>query len=265
MKKKISLVTGFVLLLILSFTGCGRKTVKAVYDQEVMQTCANTLLQSFNNMSGKDLDKFENMSELQLGMTLLQSRLPIQADDFVSMIEAWKAGVKECGKLKTVGRYKVETSNSGAVLSAEATFEKRKADISFSFDKKMNLNSITISAHYSTAEILEKAGLNTVLGMGTVFVVLIFISFIISLFKFIPAIERKFSKNKRVQGKPALAGPEGAVTVSDTAGMPGQDNDNDNNSELAAVIGAAIAAAEGRSADGFIVRSVKRRKTNKWS
>lgn len=263
MKKKISLVIGFVLLLILSFTGCARKTVKTVYDQEVMQTCADTLLQSFNSMSGEDLDKFEKMSELQLGMTLLQSRLPIQADEFISMIEAWKAGVKECGKLKSVGRYKVETSNSGAVLSTKATFEKRKGDVSFSFDRKMNLNSITISAHYSTAEILEKAGLNTVLGMGTVFVVLIFISFIISLFKFIPAIERKFLKNTEVQAKSALAESEEVDMVSDTARIPGQDKDN--NSELAAVIGAAIAAAEGRSADGFIVRSVKRRKTNKWS
>lgn len=33
--------------------------------------------------------------------------------------------------------------------------------------------------------------------------------------------------------------------------------------ELAAVI-AAIAASEGTSADGFIVRSIKRRKSNKW-
>ncbi|MFR5584020.1 MAG: OadG family protein [[Clostridium] scindens] len=32
---------------------------------------------------------------------------------------------------------------------------------------------MTVDAEYTTGEILEKAGLNTVLGMGTVFVVLI--------------------------------------------------------------------------------------------
>ncbi len=30
------------------------------------------------------------------------------------------------------------------------------------------MESMDVSAHYSTGEILEKAGLNTVLGMGTV-------------------------------------------------------------------------------------------------
>ena len=37
-----------------------------------------------------------------------------------------------------------------------------------------------------------------------------------------------------------------------------------DDSELIAVIAAAIAAAEGTSTDGFIVRSIKRRKSNKW-
>ena len=35
--------------------------------------------------------------------------------------------------------------------------------------------------------------------------------------------------------------------------------------ELAAVIAAAVAASEGTSTDGFIVRSIKRRKSNKWN
>ena len=35
--------------------------------------------------------------------------------------------------------------------------------------------------------------------------------------------------------------------------------------ELAAVIAAAVAASEGTSTDGFVVRSIKRRKSNKWN
>ena len=34
--------------------------------------------------------------------------------------------------------------------------------------------------------------------------------------------------------------------------------------QLIAVITAAIAAAEGTSTDGFVVRSIKRRSNNKW-
>ena len=94
--------------------------------------------------------------------------------------------------------------------------------------------------------------------MGTVFVVLIFISFIISLFKFIPAIEKKFSKKANVVPATPAAAPIAAAPAVQQAA------DHDDG-ELAAVIAAAIAAAEGTSADGFIVRSIKRRKSNKWS
>ena len=53
---------------------------------------------------------------------------------------------------------------------------------------------MVVSAVYSKAELMKQAGMNALLGMGTVFVVLIFISFIISLFKFLPAL---FAKKRR--------------------------------------------------------------------
>lgn len=107
------------------------------------------------------------------------------------------------------------------------------------------MDSLTINAHYSTAEILKKAGLNTILGMGTVFVVLIFISFIISLFRFIPELEKKF-KNKKT-AEPAKAPAPAPVPVAKPAAEESTDD-----AELVAVISAAIAAAEGTSADGFV-------------
>ena len=39
----------------------------------------------------------------------------------------------------------------------------------------------------------------------------------------------------------------------------------EDDGELVAVIAAAIAAAEGTSTDGFVVRSIKRRKSNRWN
>ena len=94
------------------------------------------------------------------------------------------------------------------------------------------------------------------LGMGTVFVVLIFIAFIISLFKYIPAIEAKFKK------KPAQSEAKKAEEKAVPAAPVVEDAVDD--AELVAVIAAAIAAAEGTTTDGFVVRSIKRRKTNKW-
>ena len=154
----------------------------------------------------------------------------------------------------------METTNEGALLTVEGDFAERDGALEFAFDKKGNIESLTIGAHYSTAEILKKAGLNTILGMGTVFVVLIFISFIISLFKFIPALEQKFKKSAKteiVNEKPT------AALKTEMPEVFAEDVTEDT--ELAAVIAAAIAASEGTSADGFIVRSIKRRKSNKWN
>ena len=53
-----------------------------------------------------------------------------------------------------------------------------------------------------------------------------------------------------------------AQTPSPT--MDSVSGDEENDLELAAVIAAAVAAAEGTSTDDFVVRSIKRRKTNKW-
>ena len=66
------------------------------------------------------------------------------------------------------------------------------------------MTSMTVDIHYTMGQILEKAGLNTLLGMGTVFCVLIFISLIISLFKFIPASESKCTKKGKAQAEAAF-------------------------------------------------------------
>ena len=95
--------------------------------------------------------------------------------------------------------------------------------------------------------------------MGTVFAVLIFISLIISLFKYIPAIEAAFSgkKKKNVENAPVNATPAPEESV--------QSQDVTDDLELVAVIAAAIAAMEGTDTDGFVVRSIRRRPSNKWN
>ena len=95
---------------------------------------------------------------------------------------------------------------------------------------------------------LSNALANTLMGMGTVFIVLIFISCIISLFKFIPKLLDREKKSKQ------------EVVVNTTEEI--SDNSKEvstNNTELVAVIAAAIAASEQVSTDSFVVRSIRRR------
>lgn len=91
---------------------------------------------------------------------------------------------------------------------------------------------------------MGKAGLNTLLGMGTVFVMLIVISFIISAFKLISNVGNKPKKEE--------------VKAVETPAVVEEEELSDD-TELVAVIMAAIKAYEGNgSTDGFVVRSIKK-------
>ena len=148
----------------------------------------------------------------------------------------------------------MEQSSDSIMLTTDAEYEDRDAEITIEFNEKSEMESFTAAAKYSTGEILQKAGLNTVLGMGTVFVVLIFISFIISLFGLIGKTQQKKTEPKQTEAAPAAVEEE---TV--------QEEDLTDDLELVAVISAAIAASEGTSTDGFVVRSIKkRRKNSQW-
>ena len=258
MKKKLSLIV-LACALTLGVSGCGSEAdTTTSNEKESMVSYSEAIVSSFSQTPDEVFDQYEEMSELQLDLMLLNTGLPVDSENFLSMIEAWKAGEAECGAFKSYGEFETEMTSSGIVVSTEAEYENKTADIEFTFDEEQKMDSMTINAHYSTAEILKKAGLNTILGMGTVFVVLIFISFIISLFRFIPELEKKF-KNKKT-AEPAKAPAPAPVPVAEPEAEEASDD-----AELVAVISAAIAAAEGTSADGFVVRSIKRRKSNKWN
>lgn len=107
-------------------------------------------------------------------------------------------------------------------------------------------------------EKLADAGLNTLMGMGTVFIILILISGIIALLKFVPMLVNKVSGMWRKKAEDEI---EDTEIPQPMAELPAGELADDL--ELVAVITAAIAASQGTSADGLVVRSI-RRKSNKW-
>ncbi|MBR1816860.1 MAG: OadG family protein [Lachnospiraceae bacterium] len=118
---------------------------------------------------------------------------------------------------------------------------------------------MVVSAVYSKKELMGQAGMNTLLGMGTVFVVLIFISFIISLFKYLPKLLGKKKDKKDIEADKEPANIPAPVPTFVPAGGENQAS----NDELVAVITAAIYAAEAASGNAYskdtlVVRSIKR-------
>lgn len=105
-------------------------------------------------------------------------------------------------------------------------------------------------------ELMKRAGLNTVMGMGTVFLVLILISIIIYLLGFIGKAQNKGAAAAALPEKPA------EPLVMET---PAEPEDMTDDFELVAVIAAAIAASEGVPADCLVVRSIRRKASpNQW-
>ncbi len=102
--------------------------------------------------------------------------------------------------------------------------------------------------------------MHTCVAMGTVFAVLILISFVIYLLRFVP----KLFEKKQKEANTAKVSDEGQVqTVAPARGVaPGKKSTDD---EIVAVIAAAIAACMSEetgvpvSPDGLVIRSIRKR------
>ena len=148
----------------------------------------------------------------------------------------------------------MEYSDDQYTVVVPVSFEKNKANFTYVFDKSGTPTSLTVDVNYTLAQNMEKAAMNTVMGLGTVFVILVFLIFVISLFKYIPGLVE--GKKKESAPAPAAAAPA-PVAVAPAAEPVVEDVTDDG--ELVAVIAAAIAASEGKtSTDGFVVRSIRK-------
>ncbi len=109
---------------------------------------------------------------------------------------------------------------------------------------------------------IPQALVNTALGMGTVFVVLILISFIISLLKYIPKLLELFTKK---EAAPVPVSPVPKAAPQPKAEPRKMQRAVTEDTQLVAVIAAAVAAAMSEETgvpvapDGLVIRSIRRR------
>lgn len=136
------------------------------------------------------------------------------------------------------------------------------------------ISEFEVAASQTLSDKMKAAGTNTLIGMGIVFIALIFIAFIISLLKYVPMLLDKDTREARKAEKAKKNAPDEetkeeenipvAETVVDIVNTAtGESVMND--SELVAVITAAIAASsEGRSIviypsnDKLVARPIRR-------
>jgi sodium pump decarboxylase gamma subunit len=166
-------------------------------------------------------------------------------DFAVSAVEAWESTRDEVGEYQGVKDVEIEFDDDVYTATVPTEFETYDANFVYIFDENGSPTSMSIDVQYPLSVNMKRAGLNTLMGIGTVFAVLIFLMGVISLFKFIPGNNTKKNTAAPAPAPAPVAVPVVEETVDDT--------------ELIAVIAAAIAASEGaESTDGFVVRSIRK-------
>lgn len=218
------------------------------------------------------LDPMMESNLKQQTVMLLEDLTSLSADQFTMVIdqnraagmEAVAVGLEsyadltdELGAYESCDEGKVKAASGGYEVTVNVVFEKRACVFTLNVSEDLyDITSIGFEPEYTLGENMAKAFMNMIMGMGTVFVVLIFISWLISCFKYINEFEKK-SKKKTESPAPAPAPVQAA---------PAAEEDLTDDLELVAVITAAIAAAQGAqsSANGLVVRSIRRVPGSKW-
>ena len=175
----------------------------------------------------------------------------------IGFYNSWNSTRGELGALKSIGTINIALNKDTGKLctiTVDTAYEKNdKVSFEFVINDDFSLENGAINPSYTTGQKMYKAVMNTIIGMGTVFIVLIFISFIIGLFKYISVFE-----NKKKAKNDASADAQGVNNaIAQIVSNEEQDEDVDD-LELVAVITAAIAASENTSTDGLVVRSIRK-------
>ena len=178
-------------------------------------------------------------------------------DDFTtSAMQSWQTSKDELGaKKESNGETTVTLKDDQYTVTVPVKFEKTNANFVYVFESTGTPVSMSVDVQYGLGKTLQRAGLNTLMGVGTVFVMLVLLSLLISLFRFIPNPEAK-------KAAEAKAAKEAQAAVIAASPVQAEENLADDG-ELVAVIAAAIAAAEGTTTDGFVVRSIRKVKRNR--
>ncbi len=236
-------------------------TIEKQVEQQ-LATLSRLSVDDLENMIGS-YNRQINLSVLDIRNSMEDASTLTDVDDatmaMVKMLRNWYSNMDSCGEFKGIKSYTADMTDQVLTMQLDADYaEAQKNDsqitVDFTYDLARNVTLLNWTVKDTFSASVGKAGMNTVIGLGTVFVVLLFLTFIISQIHWIPDLlggkkkEKEEAASAAVKETPAPA--PAAVEV-----IPEETDDL----ELIAVISAAIAASEQAPADGFVVRSIRRR------
>jgi sodium pump decarboxylase gamma subunit len=265
-----------MLTSVFALTACGSDSGLSDVQQsklENAQKLAAVVVQYTNNAisSGKfDVDQYlEDYDNVELAYLFsedIKANTPLsdfncEGKAVNSAFTSFEAGIEDIGGIVSFGTPEADVDDDTIVVTVPVNGKEGSGEVEliFSNDIYLTMEACTLNVDESFGQLMGRAALNTLIGMGTVFVVLILISIIISLFGYIPKLQEAFGKKDTAVATPKAAAPVVATPIA------AQEDELVDDTELVAVIAAAIAAYEGSaSVEGFRVRSIKRATTRNW-
>ena len=202
------------------------------------------------------LDDVKTEDELEAYAEAFETANAVKSEGtvLISGVQSYIDALEELGTTNPIAdleNIEVQAAKKEIFVYIPLKGTEHDAKMEIIFNNNYHVTSINTNIEYSFEELMVKAGTNTAFGMGTVFVMLIVIALIISLFGVFNKASKK-SADKKKAAAPAT-GVDNAVKTIEAI------EEAADNTALVAVIAAAIAAYEGSSStDGFVVRSIKR-------
>ena len=250
---------------ILGLSACGTSDEKVLDAQKgaQLQELTNQIICGFfASQDEAALEEIASYGDEYVEMSFEYSGIKVNGYGVLNGINSWISASEEIGQFQRVDSMSVDYDDQGKdiIVIANISGTNRTAQVEAIYEDDLygTLTSITTNVNYTFGEKMGKAGLNTLMGMGTVFAVLILICFIISLFKYISKIQDAFANRGKKEEQPAAADTAIAQII--------EKEEQTDDLELIAVITAAIAASgTSGSEDDFVVRSIRRRPNSQWN
>lgn len=254
MKKKL-LVLGMVIVCALGLSACGSSAADGLDAEATSQA-----------IEVSDM-YIEQVGEIVSSGNV--SQVTDANEELAPIFENWEKGMADLGEIASIDSHAVKQDGKKMIVNTAVTGTNldpkgatRTADVELIYNTKTyELVSLSVNVKYTTGELMTKAGLNTLIGMGTVFTILILIMIVISCFSIISKIENAI-KNKKEKAS------QTQESVDNTIAQIIENEEQSDDDEMIAVISAAIAAYEAQtgsvSADGVVIRSIRKINKSKW-
>lgn len=272
-KRPFLLITALSLVFIM--TACGKAPSSSKFDEETIDKAAHNVIAIMQHSDELGLSQLVDADEEELQefeSWIKNNGLPMKGIAYRDGLRSYKEAVAgDLGEVVSVADKAAiqaddDSITSHIILTGTKTFpdgRPRTATTEIIMTKGGTVTSVVYNVDRTFGEKIINAALNTVLGMGTTFCLLIFISIVIWL---MGTIVRNMEKSKTEARKKAESAADQVTQQIVEREEQNKAAANAAGDEaLVAVISAAIAAYESEARgynvtpDTFIVRSLRRR------